>query len=77
MKCSRCGARARDIKGMGAHVRRKHPSALKHKAPHHRGSRRESTKSFAEHHTAEIERAVAAYLEFCPACGHNPCRYRR
>jgi hypothetical protein len=31
MKCSKCGASLKDIKAMGAHYRKHHPAAMKHK----------------------------------------------
>lgn len=79
------------FKSYGKHMAAKHRRimlknlAKARKAPHHRGSRKESVKTFAEHHTAEIGAAVSSYPQFfCPRCGHalyagkhvcgcNPC----
>jgi len=58
------------LKHRAKHIRKAHPTlaarrsrerSIEPKAPHHRGSRRESTKSFAEHHFHEIEAAEKAY----------------
>lgn len=87
MKCKLCGKKGVRL----THWMREHPDymarrraagrsrrTLKPKAPHHRGSRREGTRSFAEHHTREIQAAVERYTDFfCPGCGtpmrHNSC----
>lgn len=45
---------------------------LQEKSPHHRGSRKESTKAFAEGHTGEIVAAMQAFpSHFCPVCGRR------
>ena len=67
MKCSRCGHKTRTLAAMAAHVRKKHPGAMKRKvrSTFERGYKM-ARGHYPEHYGPE---AHGKDKRFCPHCG--------
>jgi len=63
MKCSKCGATAKDIDGMRRHYLKHHPGAMKRKKKQHR---------FAYGSQVKIAKGLKKMgVHFCPVCGEE------